>query len=904
MNQFQWLVISISVGYLIILFTIAFFVERKKYLSDYIKNSSTVYALSLAIYCTAWTFYGSIGSASKSGIMFLPIYLGPTLIMPIWYILMQKINRISKINNITTLADFLSIRYSNSINLGMYITLLIIIGIIPYISLQIKAISESFKILISYPNTIPLTSTPLNIPLIVTLIMGVFIIIFATQKMESNEHHTGLVASIAFESIFKLIAFIVAGITITFFIFDHPTDIYHKIMMNHQGQDYFTLKGNNSFSEWAGLSILSAIAIMLLPRQFQVAVIENNNETHFKSALWKFPLYLFLINLFVIPVALGGHIFLGGFNAPDYYLLEIPLIAHKKYISLLVFLGGFSAATAMIVIETVALSNMLSNNFLIPLILKLGNRYHTINDQIAQNTLLLRRMSVFIVLALTLFYYSSLSPLYSLVSIGLISFVFIAQFFPSFIGSLYLKQSNHKAVLVSISIGFSIWLYTLVLPSVIESTSWGHSIIHQGLFGISLLKPHSLFGLEAFSPVIHSFFWSMFFNLSTYIILSIFIQPTNYEKQQAHLYVDVYRYSAIEDSQVMWKEIATLSDIKALLIKFLGKDKTKIALSSFSKRYNISLENNLSSDPRLIPFVERLLSKFVGNVSARILVESVIKEKDIYINEMIDVIQESKEIITLNRELTKKSNELEKAKLELESINNRLILHDQTKNEFLATVSHELKSPLTSIRSLSEILQESQELTLDEISNFSKIINKESTRISRLINQLLDLEKYDTGHQKLFLHVVNIDDFLSDVEGALSAELQEKSIKLLQKIDVRIHEIIFDRDKMVQVFINLISNAIKFSNEGDKIIVEIQKHYDHYKFMVTDFGKGIEKDYQELIFERFYQAKDQTIIKPKGSGLGLAICKKIVQLHKGKIYVDMSSPKGTIFAIEIPQLDY
>lgn len=905
MNTFQWLAISISIGYLLILFWIAFYVEKSKLLSEFIKNNSTIYALSIAIYCTAWTFYGSIGSSSKNGVMFLPIYLGPTIFMPFWFMILRKINRIAKVNNITTIADFLSIRYSNSTNLGMYITLLMIIGIIPYISLQIKAISDSFQILIEHNQNYPEIFSHINIPIIVTIIMGLFIIVFATQKMESTEHHSGLVASIAFESVFKLFAFIIAGIAITFFIFDHPSEIYEIIVEKNLGESFFTLSNPYSFSEWAGLCILSAIAITLLPRQFQVAVIENSHEKHLKSALWMFPLYLFLINLFVIPVALGGNIFLDKLYDinPDYYLLEIPILNGKKYISLLVFLGGFSAATAMIVIETVALSNMLSNNFFIPLILKLGQSKARINDQVAKQTLTLRRISVIAILSFTLIYYKSLSPLYSLVSIGLISFVFIAQFFPALLGSLYYRQSNYRAVFASITVGFIIWFYTLILPSMIENTEWGQSILRNGLFGLSILKPNSLLGLNIFSPVIHCFFWSMFFNILTYLSYTFYYSPTNYEKQQAHLYVDVFKYSSIEDSQVLWREIAALSDVRSLMIKFLGEEKTNIALNSFSKRYNIPLENNVATDPRLIPFLERLLSKFVGTVSARILVESVIKDKDIFINEMIDIIQESKEIITLNRELTKKSNELEKAKLDLERINQQLILHDQIKNEFLSTLSHELKSPLTSIRSLSEILHESDELTTDEIASFSGIINKESTRITRLINQLLDLEKYDSGNQKLELEVVNMIEFIEDIEDAIRIELMEKKIVLFKNIDSNVNELIFDRDKMTQVFINILNNAIKFSPNESKIIFSLRRLSDHYRFEVIDEGKGIDEEYHLLIFERFYQAKDQTIIKPKGSGLGLAICKKIIELHRGEIYVKSNQNKGSIFVIEIPFYD-
>ncbi|MCE2961934.1 MAG: ATP-binding protein [Chitinophagales bacterium] len=902
MNSFQFLAVFISISYLTILFLLAYFVEKKTTWKEYVKSSSSIYALSLAIYCTAWTFYGSIGSASKTGISFLPIYLGPTIMMPFWFLIVKKINRIAKAANITTFADFLSIRYSNSTNLGMFITFLMIVGIIPYISLQIKAISESFYLLMQINHQDLGFISSLNLPVIVTVIMGIFIVIFATQKMESTEHHSGIVASIAFESLFKLLAFLIAGIVICYFIFSSPTEIFQKISSTKEMSRFLTMPTNLSYMEWTGFTILSGIAVMILPRQFQVAVIENTKETHLKSAMWKFPLYLFLINLFVLPVALAGNIYLANFSGlnPDYYLLEIPLINQMKYIGLLVFLGGFSAATAMIAIETVALSNMLSNNFIIPLSLKFGEG--SMRDTIAKRTLLLRRISVIIILLLTLIYFKSISPLYSLVSIGLISFVFIAQFFPALLGSLYLKQSNYRAVFGGVFVGFCVWLYTLVLPSIIEGTNWGQEILAQGLFGLAIFKPNALFGLTVFSPVMHSFFWSMFFNVSVYIFLSYSYKPSNYEKQQAHIYVDVFKYSNLDESHIVWKEFAALSDLKSLMMKFMGEEKTNITLNSFMKRFGISNEDEMTSDPRLIPFVERLLSKFVGTVSARILIESVIKEKDIFINEMIDIIQESKEVISLNRELTKKSNELKKAKSELEHINQQLRLHDQTKNEFLSTVSHELKSPLTSIRSLSEILTESEGLSEQEVSNFSSIINKESARITRLINQLLDLEKYDTGKETLVLSVVNLTEFFEDIQDALKAELSEKEIELNIQIDKKLNELIFDRDKLMQVFINLVGNSIKFSQNNTKVEILLSKIGETINMEIKDMGHGIDPLYHDLIFDRFFQAKDQTILKPKGSGLGLAISKKIIELHKGKIYVKTSSEKGTTFAIELPQI--
>jgi signal transduction histidine kinase/Na+/proline symporter len=902
----QIFVLAISLFYLAFLFWLAFVVEKSARLQNYIKNSGVIYSISLAIYCTAWTFYGSIGKASVNGIDFLPVYIGPTLLMPLWYFVMKKMIRISKMNKISTLADFLSLRYGVSIELGMLITVLCIIGIVPYISLQIKAISDSFEIILSQNNQFSWIKIS-NLSIIVSFIIGLFIIIFGAKKMESNEYHSGIVASVAFESVLKLVAFLVAGIFIVYFLFDSPAEIYDTISHKSKAMtELFVMSGHNRMTEWFWLSVLSAIAVVLLPRQFQIGVIENQNEAHLKKAIWIFPLYLFLINLFVLPIAFAGNILFDGLPInPDYYILDIPLKFNAKIIGVLVFLGGFSAASAMIIIEVLALSNMLSNNFLIPLLVNFGNKKKDFNEQLASKTLFLKQLSVVLIMVLSLIYYHLLSPFYSLVSIGLISFVFIAQFFPALLGALYWKKATKKAVFSSLIMGFVVWLYTLVLPSIIDNFAFGKKILEFGPYGISWLKPLALFGLTDFNPVIHGFFWSMFFNFCTYIFVSLNTNLSNIEKQQAHIFVDVFKYSDVVDSNVVWRETALISDIQSLLIKFIGEERTQQALLSFSKKYQLDLEKNKISDPRLIPFAERILSAVVGPVSARILVSSVITDKDIFINEVVDILKESREVFVLNKELTKQSTELSKAKEDLEKINNKLIQHDQIKDEFLATVSHELKSPITSIKSFAEILKENEDISKDEIEQFSGIIYKESERITRLINQLLDLERYDSGKQKLVLSVVNIGEFAQDVmqlfnhEGNKNVHGQPVQYKL--NVQSGLNEMVFDRDKIYQVCINLLSNATKFTRENGEITLSIYKKDKDIFFEVKDEGNGIDEKYFDLIFEKFFQARNQDLKKPKGSGLGLAICKKIVQLHGGEIYVKASSKEGSTFVFDFPE---
>ncbi|MCU0328980.1 MAG: ATP-binding protein [Chitinophagales bacterium] len=894
--KFELLSIFIALVYLIGLFLLAYWVERKEKWRHFVMNSNWIYALSLSIYCTAWTYYGSIGSASNQGVRFLTIYLGPTLIMPLWYLMTKKMSRISRIHNITTFVDLISLRFTQHISLGIYITAILILGIVPYIALQIKAISESFDILVHSTSIHPGISRDwLATILVITL--GIFIILFASKKMDSTEHHSGIVASVAFESMFKLIAFFTAGMVICFSLFKSPSEIYHKIY--EIGYiDKFTLQSNEYF-EWFALIILSGIAFTLLPRQFQVAVLENHDEKHLNTAIWQFPLYLFLINLFVIPIAFAGIILLKNQNVQaDYYILSLPISVGMPFLGIFVFLGGFSAAVAMVVIETVALSNMLSNNLILPILIKLNG--FSLFQGLEQRTNLIKHSSVAAIMLMTWIFYSQLSPSYSLVSIGLISFVLIAQFFPTIIGVLYLKITNVKAVVLSISGGFIVWLYTLILPTLSDKYPVVKEFISQGLFGIKALNAHALFGIEFQNAIVHGFFWSFLVNLLLFFIGTYMFKPSSFEMKQAQLFVDIFKYTSFDDSRIVYKDTAAISDIQNLLERFMGVDRTKLALNSFSLRHKIDA-SNLSDDPRLIPFTERILSKIIGSVSAKILLESILKHRDVGIYEMLDLIEESKETIRLNRELTKKQNELEKAKEDLQRTYNQLLLHTELKDEFLATVSHELKSPITSISSFSEILQDSQSLSQEEIVNFSAIINKESARITRLINQLLDLEKYESGSEHLHMIPVNIDEWIEDIENAISGELKSKNIKLLKDIDANISEILIDRDKVMQVMINLLSNAIKFSPERAEVKMCILNQKDKIIIEIIDQGKGIEPEYRELIFEKFFQARHQSIKKPKGSGLGLAISKKIVHLHRGTIYVKSSDKNGSVMTVELPK---
>lgn len=897
-----WIIVIASIGYLALLFLVAWRAQKSGTRSPQL--GAWTYALSLGVYCTAWTYYGSIGKASRDGIDFLAVYIGPTLMAPLWWIFLRKIIRIASVQRITTLADFISSRYGKNIALGSIVTLVCFIGIIPYIALQLKAISESFDILTgSYFSSDANSLFFHDTSLYVVLVMALFTLLFGAKKFQTTERHEGMMAAIAFESVVKLIAFLIIGLFVTYGLFHGFGDIFSQAMNQASTSRLLTMPQQTGYREWFWITILSAMAFTLLPRQFQVSVVENQNENHLKTSMWVFPSYLLLINLFVLPVAIAGLLLFqdGGVGA-DYYLLNIPLHAGKNWLALLIYIGGLSAATSMIIMETLALSTMFSNNLFIPLIVgseRLKNRF---SSSLSDISIWSRRLSIVLILILAYFYYHRLNQMYSLVSIGLISFVSVAQFAPAFLGGIIWKKGTKTGAIVGILIGFAIWMYTLVLPSLISPGSGFQSLITEGPFGIGFLRPGSLFGLEGFSPISHAMFWSMFFNVASYIIVSLYSSQTLLEKNQSEIFVDIFKYSAVYESSVVLKGKASLPDLESMLSQFFGVERTKQVIRLFAKKHDIDI-SDLSKpvDYRIISYAERLLSGIIGSASARIMIASVVDEGDIRTDEVVNILKESQQLLSMNRELTRKSNELKVALDDLATAHSRLKEYDQLKDDFLSTVTHELRTPITSIRAFSEILYDNSDLEEVDRQHYLGIVIKETERLSRLISQVLDLERYESGRQKLQLSRISLKELIEESIESINQLIKEKKIEIWISAENDQEVFVGDKDKLTQVMLNLVSNSLKFT-EAERGRIEIRSWKSEGKLYVSisDNGKGIAPEYHELIFEKFFQAKNQLIKKPKGTGLGLAICKRILDLHQGSIGVSSEVGKGTTFTFCVP----
>ncbi|KAA3612478.1 MAG: GHKL domain-containing protein [Calditrichaeota bacterium] len=902
------LILVVSFIYIAILFAVARYGDKRSDEKRSIISNPYIYALSMAVYCSAWTFYGSVGKAANSGIGFLPVYLGPTLMAPLFWIILRKMIRIAKKHRITSIADFISSRYGKSILIGSTVTLIAVTGILPYIALQLKAVSSSYFILSNYPDLIT-SSNFKDIPFFedtafyITLLLALFAIVFGTRHIDATERHEGLVTAIAFESFVKLFAFLIIGFFVTYSLHDGFGDLFTKAKSLTNFDSLFSEPTIIQSGSWFGLTFLSMLAILFLPRQFQVSVVENVNEDHLKKAVWIFPLYLLIINIFVIPIALGGLLhFEGSPIDADTFVLTLPLAVGQTGIALLVFLGGLSAATGMVIVATVALSTMFSNDMLMPLILRL--KFLKLNEEkdLRWLLLLIRRGTIILILLLSYFYYRVIESHYSLVSIGLISFTAVAQFAPIILGGMYWKGGTKYGALAGMLAGFLVWGFTLALPSLVPAGIVSPMLMEEGLFGISLFKPMAFLGLTGLDSITHALFWSILFNCFFYFGVSILGRPSAIEYSQAALFVDIDKYSPEFEHRAIGQGTASIDDLRTLLKRFIGSKRTERLLSYYAKKNNLDWETRPLADAGLINFVEKRLSGVIGSSSARIMVSSVVKEKKVSIDDVMKILSETQQVIAYSQELEKKSMELEKATDELKRANQKLKKMDQFKDDFIATITHELRTPLTSVRAFTEILYDNPEIDIRQRQNFLNIIIKETERLTRLINQILDIQKIESQEMDWQFSPVSLNEIIEDSIATMGKVFEDQKITL-EIVNEHNYLLNGDKDKLMQVMLNLLSNAVKYCNKDESFIkISSEKRNSVIQIDIEDNGMGVHEDDQTIIFEKFRQATkiDPDKERPQGSGLGLSITRQIVEAHGGSIWVKSKPGQGAKFSFSLP----
>lgn len=900
-------IVVASFLYVGLLFAIAYYGDSRADSGRSIIANPYIYALSFAVYCTSWTFFGSVGRAATGGIGFLPIFVGPTLMAMLWWYVLRKMIRVSKANRITSIADFVASRYGKSQFLGGLVTIIAVIGIVPYISLQLKAVSYSFSIILTYPATVP--SNQAALPMLadntfyIALLLAVFTILFGTRHLDASERHEGLVAAIAFESVVKLIAFVAVGVYVTYVLYDGFGDVLSSAAEYPQLAHLLEFgSGSMNYASWASLTFLSMLAIMFLPRQFQVAVVENVDERHLRKAVWLFPLYLLAINLFVLPIAFVGVMtFPAGNVDADTFVLTLPISQQQWLLALVVFIGGLSAATGMVIVETIALSTMVCNNLAMPLLLRLTVLHLQERADLSKLIVSIRRGAIVGVLLLGYAYYRLAGEAYALVSIGLISFAAVGQFAPAILGGLYWKGATRRGAICGLIGGFAVWVYTLMLPSFAKSGWLPISFVENGAFGIHLLKPLELFGLTGLDEITHCLFWSFLCNIGAFIFVSLLTRPSSAEQIQASLFVD----AGIETSQPRPDSLrgdASINELITLLGRFLGQRRAFDAFAAYAHRRGVKSARELTPDADLIHFAETLLAGAIGAGSAHVVVASVVQEEPLGIDKVMNILDETSQALAYSRQLEQKSRELEVATAELRLANQRLQELDRLKDDFVSTVTHELRTPLTSIRAFSEILHDNPALDATQREKFLGIITRESERLTRLINQVLDLAKIESGNAEWHTGEIDMRELIEEAHSATSRLFLDKSIAVELALPSGLPRVNADRDRLMQVMLNLLSNAAKFCREsGGRVTVSCALTAEGLRVDVADDGIGIEPAYQHVIFEKFRQVGDTLTQKPQGTGLGLPICRQIIQHFGGRLQVASTFGAGATFSFILPR---
>jgi PAS domain S-box-containing protein len=638
--------LGIILGYLLLLFSVAYFAERKELQGKSLVSNPYIYSLSLAVYCTSWTFYGSVGKAANSGLSFLTIYIGPTLMAALWWIVLRKIVYLSKENRITTISDFISSRYGKSLGLSALVTFVAVIGITPYLGLQLKAIMTTFTLLSGKPQSSNFEGW------FVSLLLGTFAVIFGARRLDASERHGGLVFAVAFESAIKLVAFMSVGLFVTYGLFNGFGDIFGRIQ---EGPYKLLMKIGDaspvSFLEWTSLTFLSMMAIMFLPRQFHVAVVENYSADHIKKAMWLFPLYLFLINIFVLPIAYGG-LLLGDIQSTaDYFVLTIPLHTGYPFLALIAFIGGFSAATAMIIVESVALSTMVMNSFVVPTLwdLRAFKNFSVVMLNIKRVVIL---GCVFLGYTFAIF----IGNYYSLVDIGLKSFEAVTIFAPSFLFGLYWKGGNKKGAIAGIIAGFSVWIYTLLIPAFMRAGIVAPGSLMEEVFKSRLLNPTALFGLEGLDRWSHSLFWGLLLNVLFYVAISIFTKQSDAETRQAIIFVD--SYSPLQFSQSHRQLDA--GEIEEVLAQYLGPAEAREVIDTVVLKAGVE-QQALSNEwlLKLRQEAERSLAGALGPSISTL----VFQDKAVLTHE--EALQVSKSIRQISQSLQLSRQELAEANRQL-----------------------------------------------------------------------------------------------------------------------------------------------------------------------------------------------------------------------------------------------
>jgi len=879
------LLVFASLVYVAFLFVVAFGADKSARAGRGAwLRAPVIYTLSLSIYCTAWTFYGAVGYAARSGLEFVTIYLGPTLVMVGWWWVLRKLVRIGRAQRITSVADLISSRYGKSTLLGVIVTALAVIGTTPYIALQLQSVTLSFAVFTGDATAgLPGRNA---LALWVAAGLALFTVIFGTRNLDANERHHGVVTAIAVEAVVKLVALLAVGIFVVWGLGGGPGEMARAIEASPI--QLWDLDGGR----WVSLTFLSAAALLTLPRMFQVLVVENVDEAQLATAAWAFPLYLFLMSLFVIPIAVLGLERLPEGANPDLFVLTLPLAEGHVGLATLAFLGGFSSATSMVIVAAIALSTMVSNHIVMPIWLSARSGGASVSGDVRSVVLTARRGSIAVVLGLGYLYYHFSGGGEALASIGLISFAGVAQVLPALIGGLFWRGATRIGAAAGLVAGFAIWAYALFLPS-FGPAVFSPGLMADGPWGIGWLRPEALFGVEGMDPLVHALFWSLSLNTLLFFALSLMTFPAPLERLQGAQFVNVFEHST---SARGWAHGgAEAEDLMVMAQRIMGSDQ---AQALFSAEARAQGKSGYLPDPTpdFLELLERELSGSVGAATAHAMVAQIVGGAAVSVEDLMAVADEAQQILEYSSRLEAQSEELTRTARKLREANEKLTQLSIQKDAFLSQISHELRTPMTSIRSFSEILMEPG-VGLEARHRYASIVQEEAIRLTRLLDDLLDLSVLEAGQVTLNRQRVRLGAVI-DRALAAAASGEGRPIAIQRDRAREELEIETDPDRLTQVFINLIANARKYCDaEAPQLRIWVMKRKGQVLVDFVDNGSGIPETSQAVIFEKFSRLSDQQ--KAGGAGLGLAICREIMTRLGGAVTY-LPGQGGAAFRVALP----
>jgi Na+/proline symporter/signal transduction histidine kinase len=663
-----WSVVLVALGYLCALFAVAHVADTSGRRLMTGRARTTIYALALGVYCTSWTFYGSVGFASRAGLDFLGIYVGPILVIGFGHRFVARIVEIAKSQNITSIADFVGARYGKSERVAALVCLVAVIGALPYIALQLKAVANSLSVFLIATGGQALTpDVPVlsDLAFLVAIVLAGFACAFGTRHIDATEHQDGLVLAIAVESLIKLVAFLALGVFVVYGLFDGAGDLLAQAAKLPGGAPPIWERTSN-WPIFLTLTLLSSCAALLLARQFHMTIVENRDVRDVRRAAWMFPLYLVLINLFVLPLAMAGELLMPGAGIDrDMTVLLLPLQREAGILALVVFVGGLSAATAMVIVASVALAIMISNHLVMPVLLR-GQRglsdpqrsvamltseeprNGTAGGDLGSKIVIIRRIAILVVILLGYAYYRAAGEA-ALVSIGLLSFAATAQIAPAFFGGLVWRRGTALGAAAGLAIGIAVWAYTLLMPSLVHPTSPWIDVVRLGPLGIAALRPEALFGLEL-PALAHGVLWSLGLNVLAYLGFSL-LRPANaMERLQANAFVESDK-ATMAQSLSLWRSSVTEAELQSTIGRYLGQERTQRAFEGFASNRGEAPNANREADIHLLRFGEHLLSSAIGAASSRLVLSLLLRRRNLSTEAAFKLLDDASAALQYNRDI-------------------------------------------------------------------------------------------------------------------------------------------------------------------------------------------------------------------------------------------------------------